>query len=51
MEANVHMQFMHISVPIQPRLCLFPCPNATSDGVVSMKNKAVAHRLTTLPFL
>lgn len=51
MEANVYMRFMHISVPIQLRLCLSPCPNVTGDLVFSIKNKILAHRLATLPFL
>lgn len=51
MGANVHRLFMHISVSTQLRLCLSPCPNVTSDLVFSIKNKVLAHRLATLPFL
>lgn len=44
------MQFMHILASAQ-LICLSPCPNFNRDLVCNIKNKVLAHRLATLPFL
>lgn len=40
-----------ISWHLHSLVCLSPCPNFTRDLVSSIKNKVLARRLATLPFL